>query len=130
MTRPYVFLSRDLLKDPEARAVIEKWERAGFAELMDDAGPVKFNGPDYDPQLDNERLSQQHARIRDLMLDARWRTLSEIAYATGYSTASISAQLRHLRKPRFGGYTVEKQSIGCRLFAYRVRPTQQEEIAS
>ena len=42
--------------------------------------------------------------IRDLMLDERmrgsWLTLAEIAEVTRYGEASISAQLRHLRKPQ------------------------------
>ncbi len=48
----------------------------------------------------------------DTMRDGRWRTLQEIADVTGDPQASISAQLRHLRKPRFGGYTVEKRRRG------------------
>jgi|SRR5579872_3239434 len=51
--------------------------------------------------------------IRDLMLSARmhgaWLTLAEIAEATQYGEASISAQLRHLRKPQHGRYAVEKR---------------------
>jgi hypothetical protein len=37
------------------------------------------------------------------------RTLQEIADATGDPHASISAQLRHLRKPRFGAYAIDKR---------------------
>ena len=51
--------------------------------------------------------------IRDLMLDERmrgaWLTLAEIAEATRYGEASISAQLRHLRKAQHGRYVVEKR---------------------
>lgn len=82
-----------------------------------------FNGSDYDPTLDHPRLSLQHERIRDLMLDGKWRSLDEIATETGDPAASISAQLRHLRKPRFGGWTVEKQARADRargLFEYRL----------
>jgi hypothetical protein len=47
------------------------------------------------------------------MLSARqcetWLTLDELARLTHYPPASISAQLRHLRKPRFGGFAVEKR---------------------
>jgi len=47
------------------------------------------------------------------MLSARecetWLTLDELAKLTHYPPASISAQLRHLRKPQFGGFEVEKQ---------------------
>ena len=51
--------------------------------------------------------------IRDLMLTSgrhgTWMTLSEIAQATEFGEASISAQLRHLRKQRYGRYRVEKR---------------------
>jgi len=38
-----------------------------------------------------------------------WLTLDELAKLTHYPPASISAQLRHLRKPQFGGYEVKKR---------------------
>jgi len=38
-----------------------------------------------------------------------WLTLDELAKLTHYPPASISAQLRHLRKPRFGGFELEKR---------------------
>lgn len=68
-------------------------------------------GPDYDETLDGERIHKQHERIRDLMRDGKRRTLAEIAEATGYPEASISAQLRHLRKERFGSWNVLKERI-------------------
>lgn len=72
----------------------------------------RFDGPAYVPALDQTRLVRQLDRIRDLMLDGVWRTLGEIEQVTGYPQASISAQARHLRKPRFGGYVVEKRRRG------------------
>jgi hypothetical protein len=65
-------------------------------------------GPTVEP-CDNPRLTKQHEVVRDLMLDGAWRTLAEIETLTGYPQASISAQLRHLRKERFGGYRVPKR---------------------
>lgn len=38
-----------------------------------------------------------------------WMTLEELANKTQFPPASISAQLRHLRKPAHGGWVVEKQ---------------------
>ena len=38
-----------------------------------------------------------------------WLTLDELAHLTHYPQASISAQLRHLRKPQFGGFEVRKR---------------------
>ena len=83
---------------------------------------VRFNGSDYDPQRDDDRLSGQLLRIWDFMKDSKWRTLNEISQATGDPQASISAQLRHLRKPRFGAHTVEKEYLGNGLYQYKVIP--------
>lgn len=51
--------------------------------------------------------------IREVMLSAgecdTWLTLDELAKLTKYPPASISAQLRHLRKPRHGSFVVEKR---------------------
>jgi hypothetical protein len=38
-----------------------------------------------------------------------WLTLDELSMLTHYPPASISAQLRHLRKQEFGGYEVAKR---------------------
>ena len=83
----------------------------------------RFNGSDYNPEMDDLRLSIQHVRIRELMKDGKWRTLRKISEETGDPEASISAQLRHLRKFRFGSFVVEKRSKGDRLnglFEYRL----------
>jgi hypothetical protein len=89
-----------------------------------------FNGATYVPRHDWRRLTKQHDRVRDCALtwqgnDGPWFTLEEISTATGYPAASVSAQLRHLRKPRFGGYTVDKRPRGDRsrgLYEYKVTP--------
>jgi hypothetical protein len=39
----------------------------------------------------------------------QWVTLAELAGKTKFPPASISAQLRHLRKARYGGWVVEKR---------------------
>lgn len=90
-----------------------------------------FDGPDYEPAFDKARLTGQIKRVYGYMSDGRWRTLTEIADATGDPEASVSAQLRHLRKQKFGSHTVEKQPRGDRaagLWEYRLvmpeRPTQ------
>lgn len=82
-----------------------------------------FNGSDYSPAVDYERLSNQHERVKAAMVDGNWRTLGEISDLTGDPAASISAQLRHLRKERFGSWIVEKRSRGSRivgLYEYRI----------
>lgn len=73
-----------------------------------------FNGPAYDPKYDQVRLKKQIGRVFICMRDNKWRTLDEIHKITKDPHASISAQLRHLRKPRFGAHTIEKRSRGDR----------------
>ena len=79
-----------------------------------------FNGPDYEPSRDDARLLDQHERIKSLMLDGKSRTLKQIAKATGAPEASVSAQLRHLRKARFGSFTVDKVNLGNGKYSYTV----------
>ena len=62
-----------------------------------------------------KRVTRRRQRdvLRDVMLSARecetWLTLDELAKLTHYPPASISAQLRHLRKPQNGGFVVKKR---------------------
>ena len=82
-----------------------------------------FNGAVYSRTHDRVRLSGQLYRICLCMRDGKWRTLSEIGAATKDPVASISAQLRHLRKPRFGSSSVYKRPRGARgagLWEYQV----------
>lgn len=91
------------------------------------AQPFRFNGPTYDAHVDRVRLTGQVERIFTLMRDGTFRTLPEIAAATKDPEASISAQLRHLRKERFGGHTIEKRRRGADtsgLWEYRLIVSQ------
>jgi len=81
---------------------------------------ARFNGADYQHERDSPRLTRQMGRVWSAMRDGRWHTLEQIASATGDPTPSISAQLRHLRKPRFGSHVVERQHLGNGLYEYRV----------
>ena len=74
--------------------------------------------PGADGPLDDARLTGQLRRVFDVMRDGSWRTLDEIAQAAHAPAASVSAQLRHLRKERFGAHTVDKRhrgpaALGC-----------------
>jgi hypothetical protein len=64
-------------------------------------------------EYDARRLRSQREVIRDVMLAAAdcdtWLTLGELRALTRYGEASISAQLRHLRKLENGGYEVTKR---------------------
>lgn len=71
--------------------------------------PADHDGGTYRPDADRLRLNAQGQRVLDLMSDGRWRTLAEIADATGDPQPSVSARLRDLRKPKFGGFTIERR---------------------
>jgi rhamnogalacturonyl hydrolase YesR len=59
-----------------------------------------------------ERKTQREI-VREVLLCAagheQWMTLGELSRKTRYPEASISAQLRHLRKAANGGYVVKKR---------------------
>src|ERR1700736_1434258 len=58
-------------------------------------------------------VATQRDLLRDVMLTAgkygAWMTLRELSRLTRYGETSISAQLRHLRKAKCGGYVLEKR---------------------
>lgn len=80
----------------------------------------RFDGPEYDEKRDNERLSSQYEAVFNLMRDGVWRTLSQIHKQTGHPEASVSAQLRHARKARFGSHTVNRRYVGNGLYEYQL----------
>lgn len=82
-----------------------------------------FKGATYDPAFDLERLKKQAGRVWACMIGGRWLTLNEIAKETGDPEASVSAQLRHLRKESHGSYLVSRRTRGDRfqgLYEYRL----------
>jgi hypothetical protein len=91
---------------------------------FDDLPPEsqEFDGETFDKAVDGSRLRRQLNSVRTLMWDEQWRTLSQIALGLGYPEASISARLRDLRKPKFGGYVVERKRATDQsgLFLYRL----------
>jgi len=77
------------------------------------------DGETYSPPRDRDRLNRQARLVYLAILDDRWHTLPELASVTGQPEASISARLRDLRKPRFGGHIVERRYAGNGLWEYR-----------
>jgi hypothetical protein len=89
-------------------------------------------------------LPTQRELVRDVMVASSkyglWLTLRQLARLTGYGEASISAQLRHLRKPEYGGFVVEKRCCyeghighgGHRgaTWEYRLRAAKRKNIES
>lgn len=80
----------------------------------------RFNGADYKHDRDSARLTNQYIDIFNLMADGEFRSLSKIAALTGHHESSISAQLRHMRKERFGSHIVNRRHILNGLFEYQL----------
>lgn len=92
---------------------------------------LRFDGSNYDATLDHDRLKGQIRRVLDCMLSGTWRTLGEIEEITGDPQASISAQLRHLRKERFGAFILDKRRRGepeNGLWEYRITGMTRHEL--
>src|SRR5512133_1640830 len=85
------------------------------------------DGATVEPQ-DHARLGRQADRVRELMSDGAWWTLAALAERVGASEAGVSARVRDLRKPRFGGYVVERKREGS-LFSYRMVAATRREVA-
>lgn len=79
-----------------------------------------FDGRTYDPKTDLARLKGQLLRVWFVMRPGQWTTLKSLAQTVGGSEASVSARLRDLRKPRFGGHTVERKHVKNGLYMYRL----------
>lgn len=81
----------------------------GKGRKMGGAMKLKIRRKDPRPRI----LKRQRDVLCDVMLAAgtceTWLTLVELGRLTHYGEASISAQLRHLRKPQYGGFVVEKR---------------------
>lgn len=84
------------------------------------------HGQTYAREFDFERLNAQQRRVFDVVADTEWRTLAQIAQATGDPEASVSARLRDLRKPEFGGLNIERRrragSESRGVWEYRLAP--------
>lgn len=100
--------------------------------------PPHFDGATYVPKHDHERLTCQLGRVLYVLRDKRWRTLGEVAEAIeercGCSDpeASISARLRDLRKPKFGGHEVHRRRRGEAkrgVYEYQLIPQDEETRA-
>src|SRR5260370_1016768 len=94
-------------------------------------------GQTYEQKHDGPRIAAQMEKDKAVMLTAsdtgHWLTLREIENLTSYPQASISAQLRHLRKAEFGSYIVEKRRVGdpsVGVWEYQVTRPEPEVKAS
>ena len=91
----------------------------------------QFHGSDYVPKEDQTRLTGQIMRLYDLLKEGNWLTLSEMENELNkrhpnhrHPQASLSAQIRNLRRVEFGSHVIIKQTRGDRsrgLFEYRLK---------
>lgn len=90
-----------------------------------DYGPPSVHGDrdgeTFDRARDGMRLNAQAAAVYSYMQHGEWRTLADIAAAVKAPEASVSARLRDLRKPRFGGFQVERRYIANGQYQYRLK---------
>jgi DNA-binding IclR family transcriptional regulator len=83
---------------------------------------LTFRGATYDPALDGARLGAQLQGVLRFVSSSRWYSLRQIADATGYPEASVSARLRDIRRL---GFTVDRKRDGeptLGRWLYRVNP--------
>ena len=78
------------------------------------------DGKTFEPERDEVRLNRQARAVFDVMKDERWHSLSVISASTGEPEASVSARLRDFRKPRFGGWTVNRRYVSQGLWEYQL----------
>lgn len=87
----------------------------------------RFDGADVRPE-DHPRLADQLARVYAVLQDGKWWTVgamhTEIRRRFGIADPepSLSAQLRNLRKSKFGGHQVERQRLGAYSHYRLIRP--------
>ena len=82
---------------------------------------LRFDGSDYVHKRDGIRLTGQLERVFDVMKSGQWISLRELSDRAKCPEASASAQMRNLRKERFGGFEVEKKYTHLGLFLYRLK---------
>lgn len=91
-------------------------------DTVRDVTNVVFDGDDYVHQRDSKRLKTQLEQIESYIEGKGYLTLQEIADATGFAQTSVSAQLRNLRKERFGSRKIDRKYISNGLYSYKLMP--------
>ena len=123
MTRKTGMDEMDFEQEPKRKQVpVDPSQVSLFDQPPPGDFDARFDGDDYDDRRDRARLVGQIKRVFDCVKDGQWRTVQQIAEATGDPETSVSAQLRNLRKDRFGGHNVEKRHEGNGLYLYRITP--------
>jgi len=87
-----------------------------------------FFGDDYTPSIDRERLLSGIARVRLFMSDGGWHSLAEISKACKVPEATASADLRALRRERYGGYIIDRRRRVPTGGTYEYRMKRKEDV--
>lgn len=76
------------------------------------AKPSLFDGSgDLEGSKKDKRLARQLVRVFEALCESGWITLHDLAEKAKAPEASVSARIRDLRKPRFGGFTIEVKLV-------------------
>lgn len=89
---------------------------------MNEAKNPDFDGDDYVSKRDKPRLTLQIHQVRMYMENAGWLSVQDIAAELNFPEPSVSAQIRNLRKKRFGSRIVERRYEGNGLYEFRLTP--------
>lgn len=87
-----------------------------------------FDGDDYNHGRDSERLGTQLERIKEAVIGKGFFTYEQIALMSGAPLTSIPAQIRNLKKARFGGYKVERRYVCDGVYVYSVLEPSTEDL--
>lgn len=86
-----------------------------------------FDGADYQPDRDKQRLTTGQHKVRMYMENAGWKTIMQISEALDMYPPSVSADLRNLRKERFGGRTVDRRYVRNGVYEYYLVPEKKDD---
>tara|TARA_R110002167_G_scaffold282191_1_gene487457 strand:+ start:372 stop:665 length:294 start_codon:yes stop_codon:yes gene_type:complete len=92
--------------------------------MMDVVVNPDFDGDDYVADRDNARLTNQIDKVRMYMENAGYLTVKQIAADLKQPEPSVSAQIRNLRKDRFGARTVNREYRGNGCYAFKLEPKE------
>jgi len=94
---------------------------------MDLKNEPDFDGDDYQPARDKQRLTTGLHKVRMYMENAGWKTIMQISDDLDMYSPSVSAMLRDLRKERFGGRTVDRRYVMNGIYEYYLMPEKQDD---
>jgi len=88
-----------------------------------------FSGAGVETVDDNIRLGKQIDKVLSFIKNGEWFSLSQISEAINAPHASVSAQLRNLRKREHGSYIIERKNEGSGYHLYRLSGVDTEQTS-